>query len=390
MFKKIIVLLIFVAIGFSAFADTDFYAEDMYIGSSVDFGLGGPYPTDNEGLDSIFANPASFKSAEPGFEFFDMTTHVMGPVIEIAGLASSAIKDGQEITEMLAAPEMQDILNGLYTGISLSGPLAFGYVGKGLGIGLFNSTDFLVQETGPISLSINITEEVMLTAGYSFRIPLSKDEKHTLDLGIMAKGALNGSVMIEKSFLELPGMFTSIGPDLILGQPFEFSKILSADAGALYSFDEKLSLGVNFQDFYSVVFKDTYSTGINGFQGNEVPVSEIGMIPFKLNAGFEWDPHFPKIGDVFDLRFMAAYDDVLDFMFYSSEAESWMLHVKGGAELTLFNFLDIRAGVAEGLLNAGVGFDLKYFRIDAAVFGTERSSMPNMNPVYNMVLSFTI
>ena len=169
--------------------------------------------------------------------------------------------------------------------------------------------------------------------------------------------------------------------ELILGQPFEFSTLIGIDAGLLYTWEGLLSVGLSFQDCFSPTVKYTYTAGINDFIEAAEPTSENGLIPFKMNGGFELNPSIPLIEQwITNFRFMAAYDDILDFWLYPTEAEHWMLHLKTGLEITMLEILDIRVGVAEGLLNAGFGLDLQIFTLDAAMFGTERSTQPNTSP----------
>ena len=390
MSKKIVPVLILLILSCSAvFGVPDYYAEDIYIPTGVDSGLGGPYPTDNEGLETLFSNPAAFKSAEEDLVFSDFTLQLKGPVFDIATLVISSMSSGGDMTTILTSPSTQAILSGLYAGFEMTGPIYFGYVGDGFGFGLFNSTDFLLQGKGPLSLSMSLSEQVLLAGGYAFRIPVTRDEKHAIDLGVMLKGGVIGDVVIQKSFLELPSMLESIGPDLILGEPFEFSTVIGMDAGVLYIWDGVLSAGISFQDCFTPTVKYTYSTGLTGFLESAVPVKENGIIPFKMNAGFELNPQIPLIQQwVTNLRFMAAYDDILDFALYPTEAENWMLHMKAGLEITMLEILDIRVGIAEGLLHAGFGLDLQIFTLTAAMFGTELSSQPNTNAVYNLILGF--
>ncbi|HAK45880.1 MAG TPA: hypothetical protein DCO79_08180 [Spirochaeta sp.] len=389
MLKKILSISILLMLCVSLYAAPDYYADDIYITTGVDSGLGGPYPTDTSGLETIFANPASFRAAEEQLVFSDFTLQLKGPIFDIATLVIGAVSDGEELTTLLTSPSVQNILTGIYSGFTMTGPIYFGYVGEGFGFGLFNSTDFLLEGTGPLSISMNFTEQVLLAGGYSFRIPLTEDEKHAIDLGIMLKGGVVGNVLIQKSFLELPGMFENIGPDLLLGEPFEFSTVIGIDTGFLYTWEDLLSVGLSFQDCYSPTVKYTYSTGITGFMEAAEPDSENGLIPFKMNGGFELNPSIPLIEQyVTNFRFMAAYDDIFDFLLYPGEAENWMLHLKSGLEITMLEILDLRVGIADGLLNAGFGLDLQIFTLDAAMFGTERSSQPNTSPVYNLVLAF--
>lgn len=392
MHRKITLLFILIfTLSSALFAAPDYYAEDLYITTGVDSGLGGPYPTDTEGLETIFANPASFKSADEQFDFSTTTLHMKGPIYDIASIVVSSISAGQEMTDLLASDAMQSILTGLYAGFTLSGPIYFGYVGDGLGFGLFNSTDFLIQSTGPLTIGLNLGEDVFLAGGYSFRIPLSADEKHALDLGVMLKGGVRGDLVIEKSFLELPAMFENFSADILLTEPFEFSTIIGVDAGLLYQWDGVGSVGISFQDCYSPTVKYTYTAGLNSFLESGIPVSENGLIPFKMNGGIELNPYMPRVERwISNFRFMLAYDDILDFWLYPSEAEHWLLHLKTGIEITMLEILDVRAGLAEGLLNAGFGLDLQLFELNAAMFGTELASQPGTKPVYNLTIGFTI
>ncbi len=50
--------------------------------------------------------------------------------------------------------------------------------------------------------------------------------------------------------------------------------------------------------------------------------------------------------------------------------------------------LDLRLGLAQGLFEGGIGIDLHYFILNAAMFGTERSTEPGLSPVYNLQLGF--
>ncbi len=387
--KIILVILMIFAVSAAVFCAPDYYEDDIYFFTGVDSGLGGPYPTDNSSLESIFANPAAFKSTPEELVFSDLTLLLKGPIFDITTLVINSVSGGGDITSILSSPSTQSLLSSMYAGFTLTGPLFFGYVGNGIGFGLFNSTDFLLQGTGPISLSMGLSEDVLLAGGYSFRIPLSKDEKHALDIGILLKGGVQGSMVIEKSYLELISLFSSLSPDIIMSEPFEFSTIIGVDAGMQYIWNGVLSAGISFQDCFSPAVKYTYDTGLTGFMEAAEPSVENGLIPFKMNAGLEISPDIPAIQEwISDFRFMLAYDDILDFVLYPTEAENWLLHLKTGLEITMLEILDIRVGLAEGLLNAGFGLDLQIFEVNAAMFGTERTSQPNTKADFNLVLGF--
>ena len=108
MHKKIIFLSIIIfTITAAVFAAPDYYAEELYIATGVDAGLGGPYPTDTDGLETIFSNPAAFKSADEQFVFSNTTLHMKGPIYDIASLVISSVSAGEELTSLLASDAMQ-------------------------------------------------------------------------------------------------------------------------------------------------------------------------------------------------------------------------------------------------------------------------------------------
>jgi hypothetical protein len=89
-----------------------------------------------------------------------------------------------------------------------------------------------------------------------------------------------------------------------------------------------------------------------------------------------------------EAKFFLDYSDVFDFWIYPEMATNPILHVGVGTELTMMSILDVRLGFANGLPAAGMGLDLHYFTLNAAMFGTERSTEPGLSPVYNLQLGF--
>jgi hypothetical protein len=85
---------------------------------------------------------------------------------------------------------------------------------------------------------------------------------------------------------------------------------------------------------------------------------------------------------------MLDYTDILDFWLYPKLATNPVLHVGIGTEVTMMQILDVRLGFAQGLPSAGLGLDLHVFTLNAAMFGTERSTEPGLSPVYNLQLGF--
>jgi hypothetical protein len=80
------------------------------------------------------------------------------------------------------------------------------------------------------------------------------------------------------------------------------------------------------------------------------------------------------------------YRDILDFWVYPQLATNPVLHVSAGTELHMLEILSLRAGLYEGLMAAGLGVDLNFAKLNMAMYGSENSIEPGLQPVYNVIL----
>ncbi|MQY76725.1 MAG: hypothetical protein GH155_03765, partial [Spirochaeta sp.] len=90
--------------------------------------IGGVHIALADDLTTLFANPAGFRSAGPELSLAEITMGVSGPIFDIASLMLS----GESTDDLLADPDVQDLVRGIYAGFNLLGPISFGYVGNGL------------------------------------------------------------------------------------------------------------------------------------------------------------------------------------------------------------------------------------------------------------------
>ncbi|MBN2050229.1 MAG: hypothetical protein JW760_07265 [Spirochaetales bacterium] len=346
--------------------------------------LGGYHTTRTEGVSTLFTNPAGFNTVTPHLAFSDLTLHLKGPVFDITNLVVSSLSGGA-MGDLLTDEATLNLLRGIYAGLDLSGPVSFAYVGDGLGFGIFNVTDVLFQGIGPMTLQAKIIEQVILCGGYSFRIPLGSSS-HNLDLGMLLKGTLRGESVITKSLLELTTLFSSLGADTILNEPFDFISAIGIDAGVLYSYKDVLSFGFVCDDLFTPILTNSYDSLQAFIDSAEVsPVQ--GRVPLKLNAGLGWTPRLGTLGRyISDLSLMLDYYDILDFLVAPSSAVNPLLHIGFGVELRLLDILSLRGGFNQGLFSAGLGLDLTHFTIDAAMFGAELGTEPGLQPVYNLII----
>ncbi len=348
------------------------YDDPVQIVSPVMSAVGGPHVTMVDGFSSLLNNPAGFKSAKPEISIAEVSAGLKGPVFDIATML---------ITSDLS--NLPSIMQGIYAGLDLLGPLSFGYIGNGLGFGIYNSTISSVASSGPLTVDIKMGEEVAICGGYALRIPLGPTSVQTLDFGMLLKGTFTGLADFEESALNI----MNISAASLLNEPFDFITGIGFDLGLRYTYRDVFSAGIVGKDIFSPTLHTQYSSVAAFSSGADPTGSSNGIVPFALNAGVMYAPKFTDTNSfVSRLRIFADYFDILDFWLYPSRAVNPLLHIGLGTEVTVLEILNVRAGFYEGLFSAGLGLNLHYFTLDAAMFGTELSTEPGLHPVYNIQL----
>jgi|GEM_PF-2752757 len=163
--------------------------------------------------------------------------------------------------------------------------------------------------------------------------------------------------------------------------PFYAGWGVAVDAGLTASY-HGLTLGVQARDIYTPVFykKTVYMRGLNDF------IHQYGFA-FKLTNGQQVDPSPVIIPATISLGMMydipIAREDLFDFRFHVQFADPFNLtkHFRGqdhlynffqvldtGAEVTLLSFLTLYGGLSDGLLSFGVGADLFFMELHAAIY----------------------
>jgi len=369
-------LTLFLGITVAAVA-VDYYEEPMEPINPRFSAMGGPHAAAYDGFSALFQNPAGYLQTEPEISFAELTLGLKGPVFSIADtfLAGASLED------------ISELLDGLYTGMDVAGPLAFGYVGHGLGFGMYSNTSSEIRANNPFTAKEKIMQDLLLSGGYSFPIIGGGEgyEPHKLDGGVLLKGGFRGTIKGDVSAIELqkPSM------DLVLDRPFYFTSLIGADLGLLYSYEGRWHFGITAKDAFTPTKRSEYED-ITAFRKGDPQIDdELGLVPFSLNVGgmYRVDLSSRNIF-ISEAKFFLDYEDVFDYWLYPEMATNPILHVGLGTEITMMSILDLRLGFAEGLPAAGIGLDLHFFTLNAAMFGTERSTEPGLSPVYNLQLGF--
>jgi hypothetical protein len=348
--------------------------------------IGGFHAALADDIDTLFANPAGFRSAGPEMMVAELTVGLSGPIFDIASVFVEA--GGTDPATLLASSEVQALLKNLYAAAHLLGPLSFAYVGNGLGFGFFSRTvlDFTTVGTVP-TVYTSLHEQFDFAGGYALRIPLPGHWNSSLDLGLLIRATLEGTSSSSQDTLTF---FTNLSDPatLLLGGPFRIGVGIGADVGLRYAYKDVFAVGVVGRDLYAPRLYYDY-TSIDGFFGSEVGTSSTGLEPIDLSAGIMWKPPLGRLSRyVSELKLMADYSDILDFLTHPESATNPILHAGLGVELVLLDVLSLRGGFSEGLLSGGLGLDLSLFTLNLSMFGAELSPEPGLRPVFNFLLGF--
>lgn len=343
--------------------------------------LGGYHAALADDIMTIFNNPAGFHTTPPEFLLSEITLGITGPIFDITGtILNMDTGDMAGITS-----ELVDIIEGIYAGLNLVGPISLAYVGKGLSFGLFNWADISIEPRGGANLSALITDNLLFTGGYCFRIPIKET---TLDIGLQLKALFRGTVDSYNSPLELMTTLTANPLSLITGEDFIFSLGGGLDLGILYSIGKRFSVGIVGRNVYTPTMRNNYLS-LDEFLAAADPEQEAGIIPLDLSAGIKFAPPLGLLDRyISDFQILFDYTDILDFITHSNTAKHWLLHLSLAIELKLLEKLALRGGLAQGLPCAGIGLDLSFLQINASMFGSELSLFPGMRPAYNLILGF--
>lgn len=342
--------------------------------------LGGPHAASYSGVDAIFENPAGFVSehAEIGVSALDFA--LTGPIFDIAGMVAG----GSDLLAGLAG--LFDDNGRLYVSLDALGPLAFSYVGKGLGYGLFNRSVATINAASLLSVAYSISEEFLLAGGYAYRFDLGG--RQILDIGIMPKGFVRASV---GETVSLDGVMSLVSDlsSLTGGSVFTMASGVGFDVGLRWSYDDTVSVGLVAHDAYSPAMVTTY-TSFDDFvadpQSSMVGESVYAVVSPNLAFGVEYVFPFAFLDRIgAEVTFLADYVDILDLM--SAVPRNPILNVSLGVEVRLLDILFLRGGVSDALPAAGFGIDLSAFSFSLAMYGTELGIEPGARPAFNLLVA---
>ncbi len=364
-----------------------FEFQPMIFPSARTDALGGMHAALSDDISVLISNPAAYRSAPPQFSAAELTTNLNGPIFSLADIVFRIV-GGTSATSLLNEPDVQKLLTSLSTGATINGPIALGYIGNGLGFGLFNSTtaNFSTEGTVP-TVTSEIREDLLFVAGYGFRIPVPDSWHGTLDVGFSVKTFTRAAVDWSQSILDFFSLITSPSLNSILNQPFNLDVGFGLDTGALYSWNSTVSVGLAVRNLYAPVARSSW-TSVNSFSSGGIATKSYGYAPLDLSLGVLYTPKWAFLEDyVSSPKFMLDYSDMLDFWTHPDTARNPVLHVGLGVEVTVLDILDLRGGFGDGYFSAGAGIDLTVVQFGLTMYGQELSTQPGLRPNYDLLVS---
>jgi len=385
--SRLLVILLLGATAGGVVSAADFTFEPMRFPSSRTGALGGMHAALADDISVLTSNPAGFRSARPQFAVAELTTNLSGPIFSLADLVFRIV-GGANPTTLLTEPDVQKLLTSLYTGATINGPLALGYIGNGLGFGLFNSTSAVFSTQGTVpTVTSRLREDLLFVAGYGFRIPLPDQLRITLDLGFSVKAFARTGIDWSESILSFFSLVTSPSMGTVLDRPFTLDVGFGVDVGALFAWNRLISVGLVARNLYSPVARTSYAT-VNDFSAGTGGTKSYGYAPLDLALGLLYTPRLGFLEEYLSSpKVMLDYGDIVDFWTHPATASNPLLHLGLGMEVILLDVLALRAGFGDGYFSAGFGMDLSVFKLDLTMFGRELSTEPGLRPNYNLIVS---
>ena len=382
--RRLLLVLLLIVVGGAVFAQSQ---DDFLIPSGRTPAIGGIHRALNDDITTLFANPAGLHGLDPGFVYSQLGFAATGPIFTIAGIVAESISGG-DFVALLASPTVQTLLSSIYTRLSVGGPFYFGYAGGGMGFGIFNDTQITLESQGASSIEVRAGERFVLRGGYGINIPLPETWNSEFVVGLGLKGFVRGDAVISTSILTLPSLFDSIGLSTLTGAPFELITGIGVDVGLRYEWRNLLAAAITVDNAYAPTAVSSYTTLQAFLDSTETVASpDYTALPQEISVGFAFTPSLGPVDRyVQDLMILLDYEDILDFWLNPNGGENIVLKFGAGLEFKLLEVLSIRAGFNEGLFAAGLGVDLTFVQLNAAMYGTELSSEPGLRPAYNLVL----
>jgi hypothetical protein len=339
---------------------------------------GGAFSAQAEGYTSLFTNPAGFALGKGDITFLSTTAWIYANPARLSALIDDATAGNLDVLDAINT----EITNG---GIGLGSAIGFGYVKKGLGLGLSVITDAFLIGDNAFGTEGTLTTTIGFVGGYAFPIDLGFGK---LTVGADVRPMFR--VHSELSAVEAVSLYGSLtgGEDFmaVLANVQALHGFgLGFDAGAILTmgnFNISLAMRDLFGGYY--FYRDsTWGELIEqGLEAGEYTDTKY-VVPCNVIVGAAWHPDLGKFAKIIDPVVML---DVQDMIAIIQDGRSFWTTLHIGAEVTFFRFIAIRGGLNQGYITFGCGLDLFIFDLNFAMFTRELGKFLQDQPNSGMSL----
>jgi hypothetical protein len=345
-------------------------AADLYqnitpftITTTRELGAGGRHCAFLDGFSALWTNPAALYPVQQG-SLFDFGLGANGDLPRLSAQLSG-IADGTGISGQDIEKYAKHNLRNAPPLLSMRGPVAWGFIEKAFGIGVFNKffVDSILTYTKINSASdevlvrSNWNTDLVFNAAHSFT--LFENDKRKLFWGagikVFFRNVLNLSSQTRQVISDKDRNYNQLDSS----EKTIFGAGLSA--GLFYMFNEKLSFGATIDDLLS-------GGGVNRAEAADGATGGSFFLFYpKFNFGASY---IIKNTENFSWTLMADLRDILSAAnVLTDETTSMLLGFSLGTELVFYQKLHLRFGLADALPSAGLSYNFEKFTLDFAFSG---------------------
>ena len=361
----------------------DHYSAPLKWLSPEIMGQGGGVTASVRGYNALFTNPAGLCSDD-----WELNILTLQPYLLLDFVGIEEIEEAIDLADFLG-----DQMNT--NGFGLGFQNSLGFTAGGIGLALFTSVDsyFHAEESvlgtmGDASVTVGIVggyARQFEAAGWTWRVGG--------DLRFMRQELVK-DIGLEsfKDFLESYDNDEKEEEDIAI-DVFE-GYGLGVDLGVQASRDW-LTLGLSLRDVGGTVYKmdKVRAEALDDLlSGGGEPLGEDVISPMTLRLGVAAEPELPRVSSWIDATFSGELVVPLvdDSRFYRYEVGSFWTRINFGAELEFWEILALRAGFHGGYLSTGIGLDLLFLEIQAALFSQEYGTYAGDQRVMGGSIDFSI
>jgi len=379
--KKItfFIYIIILLLPFLIFSQDTVLEKPFFPNSPSLLAQGGSSTATANGYDALFTNPAGFSRSPGSFTLTGVSAWIMG---NFNSKDINAVMNNDK-NENIALAERQITKTGLGAGASAG----VGFVGSGLGFGIIEEIDSYMYGENILGATGDLYSTTSFIVGYSFPIKIGGITFHLGgDVRPMFRiRAPLGANTITSMFTSSEGE-SGFSIDSLLNGPNAYYGVgMALDTGVIAKYGS-FQAGIAARDVFGTRFnysKSSLKNVTDSLKSGGVPedgetVNATHIIPMNVSAGLAFDPEFGILKYAVDPLVHIGFNDVMGLV--KKEETSFFTHLHAGAEVKVLQFIKLRAGINQGYFTTGVGLDLLFLDINAAVFTLERGSFAGARP----------